>query len=131
MDDYDPFHCASHRYDADEDVRLADFQIPRARVDVLVVEAPLAPLGAISKNPLERKRQTIWANERRNDQIARVAQAFADRQLDPLWQCGLLLNETQFPAKAHGWVAVLVESPEHGQAIAERLPGWMFMHAAP
>ncbi len=105
--------------------------VPQADVRVLIVETSPAPVPPIGNSPYERKQQTIWTNQQRNTQIARIATAVAQHDMKTLWQEGLFLQETTFPPTAVGRICVLVESPEHGLSIEMLLPGWPFEHTVP
>jgi hypothetical protein len=110
---------------------VEEYQAPTATVRVLVVEGCTSPVGAANVNPLERKRATIWTNTHRNLQIARIAKAVSGQELDALWNEGLFLNETEYPAIANGRLSVLAESPEHGEILSNLLWRWPFLHAVP
>jgi hypothetical protein len=85
-----------------------------ARVSVLVVE--LEPVQTLNvRDALERKRRALWGNQVRNKVIARTATQLA--------------NESKRLAAKR--VAVLVESPEHGRALARLLNGWPLLDRRP
>jgi hypothetical protein len=88
-----------------------------ATVSVLVVKLEPVPFLGI-RDDLERKRQAIWGNQDRNAVIARTATLLAR-------ESGGLL-----PRRA-STVAVLVESPEHGRALAGLLEGWPLLERRP
>jgi hypothetical protein len=83
--------------------------------------------------PLERKRRAVWQNSRRNAAIAKIARAMADGQVEDVWPYGLLLNPGALEARARagGRVAILVESPEHGRALARLLHNWSLLERVP
>jgi hypothetical protein len=82
---------------------------------------------------LERKRMAVWQNSRRNAAIAKIARAKADGRVADLWPYGLLLEQDALEARARagGRVAILVESPEHGRALALLLPNWSLLERVP
>jgi hypothetical protein len=88
-----------------------------ATVSVRVVRLdPVPQLGI--RDALQWKRQAIWANQDRNAAIARAAIKVAEGLGTP--RCHLSPR-----------VAVLVESPEHGRALAELLEGWPLLKRCP
>jgi hypothetical protein len=88
-----------------------------ATVSVLVVKLkPVPPLGV--HDALERKRRAIWSNRLRNAAIARAATLCAR-------------ESTGFLPRPASTVAVLVESPEHGRALARLLEGWPLLERRP
>ncbi len=97
---------------------------------LFVCDAPLPAVGHCD-GPLDRKRKTVWHNEPRNNLVAALATGFADRQIELLWGCGLLLDQETlaWPAPWPTWTAVLVESPEHGRQLQALLPAWRLVHA--
>lgn len=100
--------------------------VRRAGVRVLLAEVPPVelPLGL---DALERKRRAVWHHEPRNVVIAQIARALAAGRPEDVWRHGLLLGYGEgLPAGRDGVlrVAVLVDSPEHGRALARHLPGW-------
>jgi hypothetical protein len=112
----------SKRLGACERLRLEGFLGPiihrvgpgPATVSVLVVKLePVPSLGV--HDALERKRRAIWGNQVRNKVIARTATQLA--------------NESKRLAAKR--VAVLVESPEHGRALARLLNGWPLLDRRP
>jgi hypothetical protein len=97
-----------------------------AEVRVLVADAPLVHASDYLQG-LDYKRQAVWHNDRRNIAIAEVAEALAAGREEALWRHGLFLSRSEGQPLGKGRrqrVAVLVESPEHGRALALRLPGW-------
>jgi hypothetical protein len=88
-----------------------------AMVSVLVVK--LEPVQTLNvRDALERKRQEIWSNQVRNAAIARTAIMVADGRAGPTIRPG-------------SNVTVLVESPEHGRALARLLEGWPLLERRP
>jgi hypothetical protein len=99
---------------------------PLADVQVLFAEVPLVPIE-VNANSLDRKRQAVWHNERRNEVISQIADALARRKPEALWRHGLLLDGDHLELGAGTRqlrVAILVESPEHGRELARRLTEW-------
>ncbi len=98
---------------------------------VLTAEGPLvAPIGSLDEF-LERKRWAVWHNQARNQVVAEIAQAFANRNVSALWNHGLLLDQDKMPYTAT-WprsTTILVETAEHGRVLADPLPGWDLKHA--
>lgn len=125
---------AFEEYDNGFEIELP---VPRASpVRVVICDGPpLAPPAAESAVPaaLDRKRITIWQNEARNGLIAEIAEASAERRIEPLWENGLLLDDAEFPIAepGPGWVAVLVESLEHARALSSLLPDWAVLAGTP
>lgn len=104
---------------------------PASRVLVLTAEGPLVmPVGAFD-DPLERKRRAAWHNHARDQVVAEIAEAFADRNISALWDHGLLLDQDELPYQ-DPWprsTTILVEAAEHGRVLAECLPEWDLLHA--
>lgn len=110
--------------------RLEHIQ-PVSSVRVLTAEGPLVPPIGSLDDPLEQKRRAVWHNHDRNQVVAEIAAAFADRNIHALWDHGLLLDQDEMPYPAP-WpesTTILVESAEHGRMFAERSPGWDLLHA--
>ncbi len=102
-----------------------------AGVRVTVCDGPSVPL-INSQGPLDRKRRAYWHNGPRNRIVAQIATAFAEADQTALWQHGIGLDEgEELPAGRRARVAVLVESPEHGEAVGQMLPGWSLLTAVP
>ncbi len=81
-----------------------------------------------SADALERKRQSVWHNGRRNRVIAQIAEALASGHPDALYCHGLGLDGVDHLAGLENpRVAVLVESPEHGSKLNQLLPGWTLL----
>lgn len=81
----------------------------------------------MSRNGLIRKRCHLWHNEKRNQQIATIAESFADGNWDRLTACGITVDAIQQQRQAigqHPHIAILVESPEHARSLRRVLPGW-------
>jgi hypothetical protein len=76
---------------------------------------------------LKFKRAAFWHNDQRNDRIAGVARAIAERNEDKLRENRIPLEKIHPGAK----IAILVESTEHGREMVKRLPEWAFLHARP
>ena len=108
---------------------------PRGReadVRVVTLQAPWMPAPG-KLTALERKRRMYWHNDKRNAAIADVAEAFADGDQESLWHHGLLLHDDADPVTEDNngpRVAIVVESPEHGRALLECLPGWRLLDGA-
>ena len=99
-----------------------------AQVRVLVAESPTTTPPSRSADSLERKRQVVWHNDRRNAAVAAIAEALATGRPDDLYTYGLGLDGVDHLAGiTNPRVAVLVESPEHGRALARRLTAWSFL----
>jgi hypothetical protein len=86
----------------------------------------------LPRDPREQK-QTLWRDEQRNAVIARIADAFARRDPVPLWEAGLFLHEDDPFAR---WgrtptVAIVVESVQHAEQLAQALPDWTVLHSRP
>ena len=77
-------------------------------------------------DPLSWKRIRVWHASKRNQLIACVAQGFDTRDIEALWDVGLLLAEETFPAALQSpcWTTLLVESLEHARALQRLLPAW-------
>jgi hypothetical protein len=105
---------------------------PRAAVRVAFVQPDVGGLPR-TKTPLERKRLHVWHADRRNDFLAALADALARRDRARLGAHGLFLGAEGdgFFAGPAPAVTVLVEAPEHGRELAERLPGWALWDAVP
>lgn len=103
------------------------------RVPVLVADGPLTPPIGRLEDPLARKLQADWHNDSRNELIATIANGFAQRAIEELWTAGLMLDVEDFPLPEPwpSWVAVLVESLEHGRVLQQLLPDWHLLHACP
>lgn len=104
----------------------------RRSVHVLFATPPLFPCRRIDDS-LERKRICIWKNTNRNQAIADIAEAFAGRKLERLWQHGLLLDapKTWFRRLDRFFrIAVLVESLEHARELVPLLPSWAVCNAS-
>lgn len=82
---------------------------------------------------LERKRRGIWHNRGRNALIARVARAFAVRDLLAVGKIGITLDSaasllSHLPDLR---VAVLVENTEHARELKKHLRGWDLLSLMP
>jgi hypothetical protein len=100
-----------------------------APVTVYWCQPPWTPRLA-SVNALQRKRIAYWHNDARNALIAKIARAVRVRDLPALWDVGLFL-ETALLGSRKPDVTVLVESPEHGRALHQRLPDWTLRDGVP
>lgn len=105
---------------------------PKPIVQVVMAEAPsIQPSGKLPA--LERKRRTIWHNDQRNDRVADMAIAVANRNSRTFSQRSETLSRglevvNDFPNPG---IAILVESSEHGRELQRRLPGWTLHTAVP
>lgn len=83
-----------------------------------------------SQPGLEAKRQ-VWQHPGRNDMIAKIATAFAQRDCTALWELGLMLRETDVKwletVENKIRVTVLVESTEQGMQLQRRLAEWRLL----
>ncbi len=95
----------------------------RAHVHVLTCDAPFDDL-AKCRSALGRKRFMLWSNAKRNQLIANLATAFAQRDLRRLQQLKLLTarNEFPFPADRQPRIVILCESTEHASNLKSRVP---------
>jgi len=95
---------------------------------VQVVQVPIAGGAKLAPalSTFELKRQGVWQHDLRNRRIAKLAQAVAAGEADQLRQ-GFQIDVANVPA---GRVVVLVESVDHGLALARRLPGWPLLAGA-
>jgi hypothetical protein len=99
---------------------------------VRVVLLPVTTCPPAGTTPLERKRLWYWHNADRNQAIANVAQAFAYLDWPYLHQAGLtMVDLAEHTYRNFCWVAVLVESPEHGRQLLPLLPGWTMLDNTP
>lgn len=101
----------------------------KVEIRVLMPQGPVVHLpGHTAQEPaLDRKRLTIWHNEARNECIADLAAAFADGDVQTLWERGLLLHDDEDGLRrefGEPRVAIMVESTEHGQRLLQLLNGW-------
>jgi hypothetical protein len=108
---------------------------PAAHVTVAFAQVPHIHAPRKNKlNALERKRCTIWHNDGRNDVIAAIARACVDGNAAALYEHGLFLDmdDQAVHQLLYGRdVTVLVESPEHGRKLLQRLPGWELAASIP
>ena len=113
--------------------RVPDPRGKMAQARVLWCQPPWSPpVGDVTA--LERKRFAVWHNDKRNDLIAAVADAFAAGDKERLWERGLLLAEEDsgfISGTGVPGVTILVESSEHGRELLRRLPGWELEHLVP
>ena len=103
-----------------------------AAVHVAAVRPPTS-VDTSGLESLQRKRAAFWANEGRNNFVARVATAATACDTRRLRELGVCLDDAELPAAAvQGWrVAVVVESPEHGRALQRLLPDWQMKTRMP
>jgi hypothetical protein len=103
-----------------------------AGVDLLMADVG-SDLYSGPATSLEQKRMAVWQNSRRNAAIAKIARAMADGRVEDVWPHGILLDQDALEerARAGGRVAILVESPEHGRALALLLPNWSLLERVP
>jgi hypothetical protein len=104
-----------------------------AAVSVLWCRPPWTP-PVSDVTALERKRLLYWANDKRNDLLARVAAAIRAGDMKSVWEQGLLLGDGTEVGVSEGRVpsvTVLVESTEHGRELLRRMPGWRMLDAVP
>jgi len=106
--------------------RLIDGPVDRGIVTVFRVPAKRLRKG-VPRNPLMRKRCHIWRNERRNQQVAGLATAFANGDQRQLMLCSIPVSTLRQQLAAIGArprVAVIAENVEHARALREYLPEW-------
>lgn len=97
---------------------------PSTPVSVHLTEMPWLNMP-VNSSGLERKRQAVWNNNRRNEVVAAVAKAVVDDSQDDLIAYGLDLGGKGGRSRhRRPRVAILVESPEHGRALQRLLPTW-------
>ena len=89
-------------------------------VDVVMVRHR-GPVPEITEEMtiLDRKRTQIWRNRSRNELIARIAKEITARDPQRLEEFGLVNDELDPES-----IAIVVESPEHAERLAELLPEW-------
>jgi hypothetical protein len=106
---------------------------PAAEVNVSVCPVKM-PLKIHGLEGLERKRQGIWHNPRRNALVGRIAKAAMTGDLTKLQHLGVAVNNeigqwlVQLPEAR---VFVLVESTEHARELQTNLPGWQILSEQP
>jgi hypothetical protein len=89
-----------------------------------------APAPASRERGLTGKRQGIWRNAARNQAIATAARAMLNRDINQLWELGLLLDHQHFPEiTGNHRVAIVVEGSEHAAELHRLLPGWPVMRS--
>jgi hypothetical protein len=89
-------------------------------VDVVMVRHD-GPVPEITEEMsiLDRKRTQIWRNRPRNELIAQIAEEIATGDPQRLQELGLIREQLDPES-----IAILVESPEHAERLAELLPEW-------
>jgi len=89
---------------------------------------PETPMQTRGLSACERKRETIWSNDRRNRYVASVAMAAAAANAGKLIELGLPADRSlDLFGGIHGkhqHVAILVETEEHARELQQMLPGW-------
>ena len=103
------------------------------RVDVYAMVCPVDSFPRADKlKGLDRKRKAIWANDWRNRVIAAIADAFARKCREKLWEQGLFLGDEEALLSCLNdppRVCILVESTEHAAVLKALLPTWSVVHA--
>lgn len=97
-------------------------------IKVLWQRSPTCRRSPSPPHSLEWKRDTIWNNCRRNDQVAAVARAFFKQDFPRLGRYGVPIpnEDCRFSNIQSPKIVILVESVEHGQQLQKRLDGWQF-----
>ena len=93
---------------------------------------PFSSPPLADSTPLERKRTHVWRNDSRNRAIADIAHGLAGRDIAALRRHGIEPEHAPSlldPAAPAPRLAILVESPEHGQRLRRLLPGWQILDA--
>jgi hypothetical protein len=106
--------------------RLPGDSLADTDVTVLSVRAKGTRLP-LPRNGLNRKRQEIWHQVKRNQQTAMWAEAFVSANLDRIGGCGIAVDAIQQQLQdigQHPRVAIIVECPEHARELRRMLPGW-------
>jgi len=106
--------------------RLDDGPFIDTEVTVVAVRARRSRKGLV-RDPLEQKRRHLWHHPKRNQQVARIAKAFRDADLETLRDERIPVEHLEPQLRAIGEqprVAIIVESPEHGRELHRLLPGW-------
>ncbi len=82
---------------------------------------------------LTYKRMAYWRNRNRNDHVATVARAFADKDAAKLEQYGVRFRDGEAVLRhaPNTEIAVLVASTEQAKEISKRLPEWKVVDAVP
>lgn len=100
-----------------EDYRL---QPDAPEVDVVIVRhGGTVPEITEEMTILDRKRAQIWQNRARNELIAQIVEEIAAGDPQRLRELGLVNDELDPES-----IAIVVESPEHAERLAELLPEW-------
>jgi hypothetical protein len=101
--------------------------VQRPPVSVVVLAAHGTRAAQTFTDPLDEKQELYWSNARRNRRIATVATRLMTRSKKSV-RSVLTAASTEavdaVTAAATAGVAVLTETPDHAQALAELLPGW-------
>ena len=97
---------------------------------VAVADYKLIPARK-ARSGLERKRSAVWHNANRNQALASLARALADRLTLEALAHGLAIDTMPLaPLIQHArWLAVIVESPEHAHELASLLPDFVVVTA--
>ena len=99
-----------------------------ARVRVAVADTPgFPPRGHEEENGRERRRRTIWSNDRRNQLIASIATSLREGKVPKELAADGLDEFVQRGVR----VAILAETIEHARQLRRLLPKWKLLHARP
>lgn len=101
-------------------------QDEQAQVDVLLLKSPGCP--GLGRHPDLRQKRKLWHHHERNQAVADLALAVADRDYRYLALRRLL---PMMPSRGELTVSVLVESTEHGNELLKHLPTWQLKHKIP
>ena len=97
----------------------------RVGIQLLCIETPSCrKIGCAGG--VEFKQEAYWQNQRRNEFATSVAKGFATGNIERLNKYGVKIRHGT-PVIRGGSkpeVTILVESQQHAQELAERLPGW-------
>lgn len=100
----------------------------------LEVAFATVPEEHLSKAKSAREqREQVWIAHRRNQTIAGIARACANKNPRKLWECGLFLDEAdpfQRWASAPN-VTILTETARHAEDLAALLPDWAVLTRRP
>ena len=102
-------------------------------VRVLRLNTPSCPATGCEERSLEWKKKAYWHNNRRNEYVASVAKAFAEKNTGKLHKYGIPFQngKPEIPKAGRPAVVVLVESVEHGKELLKRLEGWELVDRVP
>ena len=109
-----------------EILRLNDKPFTDTKVTVLAVRA-YRTRKKPSRHPLKHKRRQVWHNTKRNQQVAKIAEAFATKDEARLRKCRIPVERIERQLSEMDQrprVAIVVESPEHARSLRRELPGW-------